>query len=881
MKGAKSVCLLCRLQVANAAIKTRARAAQRAPTVACFSTTSSRCEPPAVSLTRSETTPVEPIRTAEASPDPSPDPSQNTISTPRKYEDRHRTRRHAPIVKPRKVKSTSPSRVDVLFQQILDDQLSAPDNDATSVSVDLDLIKAIGRLQEMIGGKASLADAYDYFRAEVYPAVRILDVYVPQAYSKVRFSLLDTLVEAKKEDMLSEELPPVAEIFRLYAENDDLKPVKWISLVAELVQAIINIDPSSAGQDVTEADRIRLRREAMLTDLLESWKVMSLPRGTVPVKGDNKLTNGFWLPRVDKFDMARFSKRGNFSAAFCALFPQYRAYHLGAPFAMLGIATYALLHDSERCTAEIRQNAARFMSKIEYLIKYVQFRDKALQRGLSNTYPQLGNYITSLWPKIRVYLENKEVSRDEPAIKPPTAGPQTDGNQQKIYFNPESVGYRLGRCHALRSAGELDRLWDEFTGPYTPIPAPRAAQIRQYPHLIDSFIKVYMSLNRPDKAVEVWGVQAQIGLLPRLRTWNMMLQGLKNAKNMVGFKNVWAKLASSGMELDTSIWTTRISGLIHMGDIKGGLDALSEMVQVWRDSTDGEARVPPIEPVNAALAGLIAHTEHAAAEKLLTWAVEKGFKPDVVTFNTLLRPLIRAGDRNDDVKRVFTAMQEQGVKADEATFTLILDASFSKQEPPDPATQSKVVADVTAAMEASGLELNMHTYGKMIYLLLRSNATTAAMAIVNEIFKQNLELSPHIYTMLVEHCFAQHPPDLATVLQILQRRQWIDFDDMDRIFYERVVAGFTRAGAIQLALEWYIRVANTGTRLDLPTLITLLRALLRAGEVERARILVNTEKEMFEKYQQGPDPNAHHGYWNHQFWRVAEEYRLLDSPIRR
>lgn len=803
--------------------------------------------------------------------------------TAKRHPKSSRPRSHLEVSRSRVTGGAPSSRVDVLFQQIVQGQNNPQDatshaSESPGPSIDLALVQAIGKLQEMIDSDGPVSEAYLLFRTEITPAVQAPGTHVPQAYYKVMLELLDKLVVAKGADMHTETLPAVAEIFRIYAEFDELKPKQWTILVGKLVQCIIELDPSAETESIAKFEREVALRKAMLRDLVESWKVFSLPRLAISSIGEDQLTSGFWFPRLEKSPLSRFARGGNFSAAFSTLFPQYPRNHLGPPVAVLAVATYALMHDSKRCSVDVRQNATRFMSKVASLLAFVNYSDSTLQNDIVNTFPGLEKYVMDFWPKIKEHLNQQHVGLDKGSTDVYRLSRPNDRNQTNLAFNATSIGNRLSRAHGVESPTELDKLWEEFVGSEAIISKERADQIRQHPHLIDSFIKTRMTLNQPDKAIVAWNLIGKVGLKPSLRTWNLMLDGLRKTGNVDGIKNIWVKLAKSGVKLDTVIWTTRVAGLIDCGDVEGGLQALEEMARLWeKDPTKTTAVAPTIEPVNAALAGLVHRKELGIAEKLLAWAGKKGIQPDVVTFNTMLRMVIRDGNRHEDVEQLFAAMQAQGVRANEATFVIILDASFSEDAVRDPEDQAKIVADVASAMAAAGLELNIQTYGKMIYLLLRSNATTAAMAVVNHLYNRNLELSPHIYTMLVEHCFQQNPPALDSVRLFVQRRRHLDFDDMDRIFYDRVVKNYAQLDEADAALDVYKHVSGAGSSVALPTLTDLLIALIRQDRLEDARFMVNTEKKRFE--EQRPDSEEHVNYWGNKFWQIAQKYALLDSPL--
>lgn len=873
MRGSKPICLLCRLQAAQAAGKTPT--IQWQTQTARISTASQRHDATGADRAAlgngvaSEST---------SSLSQSPQHLRRFLAHDRSLDRGLKSNVQNAQTKTNRTREQSSSRVDALFQQIVQEQQSLDSTlGHTPAKTNASLVKAIGVLQDMIEGGTPVAEAYSYFQTEIDPISQTPGTHVPQAYHKVKFELLEKLIEAKQADMLGETLPDVAHIFRLYAEAGELKPKQWAALVGELVRTIIKMDPSAETESIAKYERQLTIRRAMLADLVESWKVLSLPRLAMLQTGEDELTDGYWFPRLDKFFLNKYAQKRDFNAAFSTLFPQYPGTQITPHIVVLAIVTYALMHDSTRCPINVRRDATPFTSKVADLVTFINYQDDTLRKDLATTFPDLEEYVMGIWPGLRAYLNKKRPLNARESIRTRRISLPTNGNRSTQVFDAGLIGHRLGLLQGPGNLRELDRLWGEFVGPEETISEERAAQIRQNPNLIDSFLKARISLNQPEKAIAAWNVIGQVGLKPSLRTWNLMLDGLRSAGNINGIKNIWAKLTKSGITLDTGIWTTRIAGLIDCGDIQGGLHALDEMAKLWEKVPRGNAVQPTIEPINAALAGLLRRRYHDAAEKLLEWAGRKGIQPDVVTFNTMLRSLIRDKGRSKDVERLFATMQAQGVRADEATFVIVLDSSFSEHDIRDPEDQANIVDEVASTMTAAGLELNMKTYGKMIYLLLRSNARTAAMAVVNHLYNRNLELSPHIYTMLVENCFAQSPPDLDSVHLFVQRRRRLDFDDMDHVFYERVTRGYALAGETQAALDTYRHISKAGSTVPLGVLEDLLRALVRADRLDDARDIVNCEKNRFES--QHPDPTGHAGYWGHQFWGLAHRYGLLDTPL--
>ncbi|KAH9906246.1 hypothetical protein F4778DRAFT_769392 [Xylariomycetidae sp. FL2044] len=869
MKGSKPVCLLCRHRIAAARIARPTQWQTQSQTQtqqACrFSTTGSRYD---------DTAPASAAEHAQQANDP----IRRVASTRRQHSSSVKLPRDTPKKRPAK----HPARVDALFQQIVQGQRSTGDSasgrtESVGKRIDLSLVQAIKRLQDMVHNQVPVADAYMYLQSELYPSIRQADVHVPQIYYKVVSSLMDKVFEAKKETFHQSDLPTVAEIFRVYADIGERKPKHWTVLVGQLVQEILKISPSvhdHPSADVYEQQSAV--REAMLTDLVECWKVLSLPKIALPSSQDNEITDGFWFPRLDKFHLLKFSQSGNFIAAFAKIFPHYPPISLEAPVAVLAIATYALLLDEKRASIRVQRAATRFLSKVAYLITYVHFRDEALRRHVANHFPDLVTYIMGRWPILKADLRDR-VESSTRASEPSTQniGDVSWTTGTKV-INAASLGYRLSQAHGTANQSQVERLWREFLGPDKVISTERAAELRKHPDLINSFINTRMALNQPDQAIMTWNTMRKVGLQPTLKTWNLMLDGCKRARNVNGIQNIWKRLVASGVQPDTALWTTRISGLVESGAIEQGLGALREMSRLWKtraNDPNSTAIQPTIQPVNAALAGLIRQNQQGLAGQLLAWAGQEGLEPDTYTFNTLLRPLVR--NRLDrEVQQLFATMEQKGVRADEATFTIVLDAAFSDLASPDPQEQGRLVSQVINEMEAVGLETNMQNYAKMIHLLLRNNNKSAVMAVLSHLWDKNREMSPHIYTLVAEHFLSREPPDLAAVEDLLQLRRVLDYDDMDRVFYERVVRGYVRAGATRKARDIYKRFDEAGVNMVLGTLVELLQALVdRRQDAEAAELVNSTYARAIEQKPRTPENRM---FWEHRFWHLAVSKGLVD-----
>ncbi|KAK8090162.1 hypothetical protein PG997_005123 [Apiospora hydei] len=894
-----SICMLCRHALATKAARRAAVAAPApwSPQASSYSTataTGAPVPPPAAADGKEASTTA-----------PPPNPGQNEDVGPhgnggRGYRNvlvngerkskpsativqESRTRRHS--------QPKSDSDMNALFQQIVG---QSKNHNAASAeghharSRDLGLVADIARLESMVDSDLSVSRAYSVLKTKLYPAIRQEGVTIPQIFFPVVSKLMLKMINVKNKNMTANDLPPVAEIFRVCLDVGEIDPRLWSKLVEKLVEGLCEMSVSPADYPSIEAFEKHLAtRDEMLTDLVESWKVLSLPKHAVvnPMDKENDIIDGFWFPRLEKSSAYRLPGSGNFVSAFSSLFSQYDQTKLGPRVSTLAIATYALLLDRQRSNANVRQGAARFMAKIAYMISTVRLRSEKLGEYLSQSSaasPATARYIMEQWPNISESLDG---GKENTHPRSPASRNAAAGHAKPYSPHRVSIEKRLSRAYGTRHLAEVDRIWHDFIGKPADFTPERAAALREEQDIFNSFINTYMALNDPDKAIVVWNTLPRLGMKPTLKTWNVMLDGCRKARNLNGLNTVWSRLQASGLALDIPIWTTRVAGLIDCGDPKGAIEALEELVKRWHLGQKGQqsdALKLAIEPINAAMAGLVRLDKLKAAQSLLSWSSRQGIRPDIVTFNTLLRPLIRDG-REKEVKGLLETMKTLGINADAATFTVVLDGTLANVPLNDYQSQAEVVRSVFETMEGAGLRSNLHTYGKMIYLLLRSGdrAQESVKIVLSHLWSQGYELSPHIYTMLVEHYFARQPPDLDAVNGLLLRRRLLDYDDMDRVFYDRVIKGYAHVGELGTALDIYRKLHAAGFMVELETQFDLLRALVRTGtaqgEHEARQLVEGTMARFKELHAEDWQSPQHARFWGHAFWHLAVRSGVLQE----
>ena len=758
------------------------------------------------------------------------------------------------------------------------------------------LLSGVTQLLENMERKGqTVAETYACFEQDIYPQIRdAQDAVASIVKEKLVTELFARICREKARDFASADLPSVSRLSQLMVELGVLKPAVWANLVIELIQYICQMSTSPTDYTSIESyENSMARRDAHLHDLMGAWKTFTAeavpapPRaetpaettvtetadlGTPPPKSDRRLA--YVAPRKG-WDMGA---RPSLANAFAALFPDYPPGSLIRP-SWAAYATFVMLADPFSHNRAILEEALPFSRLMRSLLDSVTTPDVAEFKPIFAGYPRLLNYILS------------QQQQDQGHSKRGASRRLRDG--QSLNKTAEAIHKQVGQAIKARSVEALNKSWLGFWGEAPKPDEERARQLQQLPDLFNYFILAYMRLRHPQLSFDVWNRMIEIGVRPTIKAWTALIQGCTYAKNSNGIKVVWDRLVASGIKLDTAIWTARVSGLIIGGDPRAGLAALNEMAEIWkrRDAPENNAIAvqPSIEPVNAALACLIRLDRMSTAKKVLAWAAKHGINPDIYTFNTLLRPLVRQG-KVAEAQELFDMMQRLDVQADDATYTILLDAGMAGIAARPPEEQAEAVSKMIRDLKSAGFEANMQTYAKMVYLLLQEGdrASSAVKAVLAHIWGRGLELTPHIYTMLAEHYFSRSPPDAAAVTALIEDRRLHTNPDIDRVFWERVIKGYCAVGEIRRALDISSKVFATGTILTFSTLYDFLRALIGAGEMEAAKALVTTASnikeadEILEETRVLPGAPARRParVWKHRFWYLAEDAGLLEDEAR-
>jgi pentatricopeptide repeat protein len=612
----------------------------------------------------------------------------------------------------------------------------------------------------------------------------------------------------------------------------------------------------------------KLRRDlrSLLSELISVWRLFFQCKGVANKRLD-AVSPEWNLPTVDAlpevfqdvdfiYRLQEFHPRalGSSELGFCAIY-------------------MFILSDAIASNESIRQQAAPFQdvlvrllagSRVNAVLKHPTF-SKAFQKLPEEVQVEIIREVESAPLKAlsalgRLPHGSGEASRNSDLKS--TGQATTDLES----FNLKTVNRAI---EAKASPVVLEKNWKRIVRDYTKdgktaIPAS----------IYNAFLSGYLILRQAPRSVEVWNHMIQNGVRPELPTWVAMLEGCEKAKDLEGFNAMWQRMQSAGIEPDNYAWTTRVHGLMSFRQIDAGLRALDDMGRRWRSAENtvnapsansrnskgaknpskstkmiNNCTKPTVEVVNGAMSGIVALPQSARihpqtrmeyVQKILKWGVQFGIQPDTRTYNILVKLYLDAGE-TATASKVLQQMEAKGIQADIATHTMLVDAAFgngSLDDLSEPDRANRLI-QIFETLEAGGLRLNDFIYAMAIDRLLKQYGShSAAHTLVKHMRSRNLYPSAHVYTSLVTHYFQESPPDIAAVDALLQHIFDSPHTDSDKTFFDRVLEGYATHAETGKMMSVLTRMSKLGHHPSFRALTTVIKALVEAGDADRARFIV-------------------------------------------
>lgn len=709
-------------------------------------------------------------------------------------------------------------------------------------------------------------------------------------------------------------VPALGEVIGRYVQHD-LMGNWWSTVLWRLLRAYSEVEHTLHGKCIAHGLEERAA-ESLLNDILEVWKVYTetfgdlsrpdtrtgpLGKASLRVYKASSVSPGLsgWsgLPNTKDMIASRDSLPENIEDRFVHFFPRVPMKPTTGSTVLAAVMTCHFLHDIDNIrNSESSEpyEAQPFLRFVAELAKGSKLDNAILQScALEEELPSsMVNRLINQWDNFQknVYGKAHEQEQDRaeasntsrPIIRKLHGSDAGTSQKQRI----PTLSIDLRKAVKQSDLKYATKLWDR---------AKRKIEHHEgitgtLGETFAEFLTSFTALGRPDRAIDVWNTMVRAGCKPSEEHWIAMLDGCKKSRDLPSLQTIWQNNKASGVRISNEMWRMYLSGLLQCRDWQAALKALEELGRAWKDSTahidttpsqNTDTRTdtqqdqfsPSIIPINTAMSGLIALNQGDAAQTVLRWAISQKVKPDISTFNILLRPAVRK-DLRDETQRILHAMQKHNCQPDVVTFTILLDGLFrnptSSFQSQSPEQQQNAVSQIFQDMEENGIEANTYTYGTILDSLLspRSFNLTAARAVLNRMTERNIKPSPHIYTILITHYFSTSPPNLIAIDSLWCRIQ-LEKSPIDHVFYDRMIEGYSRIGEIEKMLAFLRRMPREGKTPGWIALLGVLRALAAVEEWNLARDLVTDvvdEKGLFRNGSRG--------------WRGEEEFWGLVGSLR-
>ncbi|KAJ6604539.1 hypothetical protein DFH09DRAFT_1123040 [Mycena vulgaris] len=370
-------------------------------------------------------------------------------------------------------------------------------------------------------------------------------------------------------------------------------------------------------------------------------------------------------------------------------------------------------------------------------------------------------------------------------------------------------------------------------------------------HIWASFLVAFLRRDQNQLAAKVWSDATGFGIRPGVLTWNLVFNLYSDRKASGDLRAAWGRMAAQDVKPDGFSYRALISCFFADNRFN---DALRWFEIFESDAKPTSTPEATLAVYNAVLHGLLYRgAEHATtAFSLFEKMEQEGPKPDLVSFNTVMRYHGRQGNFKA-MAAVLSQMAAAKVTGDVFTFSTILSALLKAGRTDAPAMVSKI-------MRSQGVVANVAIFTAIINSQMAKQTIRdlqAAMHLLDEMEKDPDSLPNEVtYT---------------SILTGLYRGAWLTTDGIE--MYTRDIAArmkkrkikFQLAGynilikgcllseqptGLEKALGYYREmVRNNVTPVD-DTWYILLAGLLTRDELKLAEEIVN------EMFASGARPGA-------------------------
>ncbi|KAK7694915.1 hypothetical protein QCA50_002103 [Cerrena zonata] len=340
----------------------------------------------------------------------------------------------------------------------------------------------------------------------------------------------------------------------------------------------------------------------------------------------------------------------------------------------------------------------------------------------------------------------------------------------RLLSRPRSLTNQLFNLARTNADKSLERLYAQMktalleTDPWVVAkPQPLDDKILVVvPHFAwGSFLSAFLKCRQLELAETLWDDLAKFKVKPDLHTWNSLLEGYAEASPNIAERvsSAWKAMTSQGIKPDTQSYRALIHGLFYSRFTREAMkrfDDFQTFVAVSRDLDEyGIVRV-----YNTTLHGLLINNMETEALTILQQMQDEGPPPDIVSFNTFMRYYERLGNTKE-IANILRQIDSLGLAGDVFTFSTLLRALLKVRQ--------DAVDVVFNLMDRQGVKANTALYTGLIdHILKQPDITvlkTALTLLTRMEQSDDKDLAPNeiTYTNFIARILQADWLDVATV----------------------------------------------------------------------------------------------------------------------
>lgn len=325
-----------------------------------------------------------------------------------------------------------------------------------------------------------------------------------------------------------------------------------------------------------------------------------------------------------------------------------------------------------------------------------------------------------------------------------------------------------------------------------------------------AFLTAFLKCDRRDLGVALWNDMSKFGVKPTAISWTALLDGYDSMKTPEDAEKAWNVMIAQGTEPSAMTYRAIISAFFNAHEPAGAIRYFQLFQQRLSEGWEAD-RADCIAVYNTVLHGLLSNGRSGDAHALLQRLREKGPKPDIVSFNTVLQYHGRRGEFRL-VSRILDQMSEDGLTGDVYTFSTVLSS------------------------------------------LLKIGRTDATGLILNLMRKQNIEPNAAIFSAIIDHQVQEGTEQgLNAGMELLRRMERSPEARPNDVTYTGILAGLHRRqwanATFAHECKRYIlgRMKERGIRFNRTVYHILLKACLENPAPEGIQEAMGYYEEMVKK----------------------------------